>query len=156
MCDHCGCREFGRLAELHRDHGRILELAWSVAEGHPPGGEAWEATRDELSALLRVHAEKEETGLYPLLIATGDLDPGQRGGLEEHHREIHVVLEAAAFDRREYYVLAAHIDEEEYELFPSAMYAFADDEWDELDRAHHEADHRHGVPHAHDPAAGTP
>ncbi len=151
MCDHCGCREFGRLGELHRDHQRILELAWTVAEGHPSGGGEWEAARDELVPLLRLHADKEETGLYPLLIAAGDLGPEQRDGLEEQHRDVDVVIGKAAFDRREYYTLAAHIDEEEYELFPSAMYAFDDDDWDELDRAHHAAFHRSGAPHDHGP-----
>lgn len=152
MCDHCGCREFGRLGELHRDHLRILELAWTVAEGHPSGGEEGEAARAELVPLLRLHAEKEETGLYPLLTAAGDLESDQLDSLEEQHRDVHVVIGNAAFDRREYYTLAAHIDEEEYELFPAAMYAFDDDDWDALDRAHHAAFHRFGAPHEHGPA----
>lgn len=149
MCDHCGCREFGRLAELTTDHGRILELAWQVAEDRPVG-EAWRAARHELVALLDLHVMKEETGLYPLLIGTGDLRPEQCGSLEDQHRALHDVLDGDTFDRRWYYELAAHIDEEEYELFPDAMYGFDDDDWERLDAAHHAAFHHFGVEHDHD------
>ncbi len=139
MCDHCGCRAFPPIAELTAEHEEILERGWSVAEAEragrtPPAGEV-----DELVGLLDVHVRKEETGLYPELIARGDLTAEQLAELEEEHRELHRALTTASFDRRAYYALAAHIEVEEMELFPAAMFAFDDDEWDAMDGAHRAA-----------------
>lgn len=149
MCDHCGCRNFGPIAELTADHEHILELAWRVAEGEWADEGARRMGRDELNRFIDVHALKEETGLYPLLMGTGDLSRADCEVLEEEHREIHGLLERAAFDRRSYYALAAHIEEEEVELFSGAMFAFDDEEWEAMDRANHAALHHHGVHHTH-------
>lgn len=149
MCDHCGCRNFGPIAELTADHVDILELAWRVGEGQLPDEAARQAGREELNTLLRMHALKEETGLYPLLSNTGDLSREQCKRLEAEHRDMHRLLERAEFDRRSYYALAAHIEEEELELFSGAMFAFDDDDWEAMDRANHAAVHRFGVPHSH-------
>lgn len=32
MCDHCGRRAFGPIAELSAEHETILLLAWPIAE----------------------------------------------------------------------------------------------------------------------------
>ena len=149
MCDHCGCRNFGPIAELTADHEQILELAWRVAEGEWPDEAAHQAGRDELNRFIDMHALKEETGLYPLLIGTGDLSRERCDGLEDEHRHVHDVLERAVFDRRSYYELAAHIEEEELELFPGAMFAFDDEEWEAMDGANHAAIHHFGMPHSH-------
>lgn len=159
MCDHCGCREYGPIAELTADHERILELAWRVAESDRDGTDGSDGTdgtdpiavaRAELAALLAVHAEKEELGLYPLLAATGDLATPQRDALEAEHRDVHEILAHGTFDRRDFFALAAHIEEEEVELFPFAMFGFEDEEWDAMARAHHDALHHAGVAHDHD------
>ncbi|NLV55066.1 MAG: hypothetical protein GXY13_05595 [Acidimicrobiales bacterium] len=149
MCDHCGCREFGPIAELSAEHEQILDLAWRVAEDEWTDEAGRREGRAELAAELALHATKEELGLYPLLMGTGDLTEERCDRLEDEHREVHAVLDGEAFDRRAYYALAAHIEEEEMELFSGAMFAFGDDEWDEMDRAHHRAAHLHGVAHAH-------
>ncbi len=148
MCDHCGCRAFAPIAELTADHERILELAWQVATGDPEAPERL-AARDALVTLLGVHSVKEEIGLYPQLIESGDLAVEDNDRLEEEHREVHEALVADRFDKREYFALAAHIEEEESELFPFAMFAFDEDEWNRMDAAHHEAFHRLGLPHDH-------
>lgn len=148
MCDHCGCRSFEPIAELTADHERILELAWSVAEGTDADG----AALRQLTALLDVHALKEELGLYPLLIGTGDLELEHCQALEQEHRDVHGELEHARFGRREYFALAAHIEEEELELFSAARFAFDDEEWDDMAAAHHAALHERGWAHAHDRA----
>lgn len=147
MCDHCGCRSFAPIAELTADHERILELAWRVAEG----AEARVGSdRAELIALLDVHASKEELGLYPLLITGGDLEVDHCASLEEEHRSVHRVLDRGHFGRRDYFALAAHIEEEEMELFSAARFAFDDEEWDAMADAHHTALHQAGVAHSHD------
>ena len=157
MCDHCGCRAFGPIAELTADHEHILELAWEVAEGEWPDEATHQAARDQLNRFLDFHAVKEEIGLYPLLISTGDLEVERCEGLEAEHREVHDLLERAAFDRRSYFALAAHIEEEEMELFSGARFAFGDQEWEEMAQAHHATDHEFGVPHTHaeDPVEGA-
>lgn len=150
MCDHCGCRSFAPIADLTADHERILELAWRVAEGRSADEAAADVDRHDLIALLHVHALKEELGLYPLLITSGDLDADHCETLEQEHRDVHDVLDHARFDRREYFALAAHIEEEEMELFSAARFAFDDEEWDDMAAAHHTALHQAGVAHSHD------
>ena len=156
MCDPFGCPSFAPIAELTADHEHILELAWEVAEGDWPDEATHQAARDELNRYLDLHGVKEEVGLYPLLMSTGDLAPESCERLEAEHREVHELLERAAFDRRSYFALAAHIEEEEMELFSSARWAFGDEEWEEMAQAHHAAAHQFGVAHTHDePAADT-
>lgn len=139
MCDHCGCRTFPAIAELTADHETILSLAWQLAEAPRRGDTTDPAARDELLAILDAHVVKEETGLYPLLLATGDLSVETSGTLEDEHRTLRAALTGGSFDRRDYYALAAHVEQEEMELFPAAMFAFDDDEWNELASAHQQA-----------------
>lgn len=149
MCDHCGCRAYAPIADLTADHVRILELAWRVAEGDWPDDDSRRTGQAELNALLDVHALKEELGLYPLLIDTGGLEADTCARLEAEHREVHDVLERGTFDRVSYYALAAHIEEEEMELFSGARFTFDEDEWEAMSAAHHDAMHHHGLPHSH-------
>ena len=129
MCDHCSCRSHGPIADLSREHETILELAWTVAESaeHDPGAV------DALLAVLDPHVVKEEQGLYPSLMGSGDLETETVDALEAEHTELRVSLTSGTFDRRAYFALARHIEEEEMELFPAAMFAFEDDTWDALE-----------------------
>ncbi len=129
MCDHCGCRKFPAIAEFTADHERIQALGWKVVTTH---GDQRSRARDELMQLLEQHVAREEELLYPLLVDTGDLSAEARSKLEDEHRELHAVLETDGFDRRAYYALASHIEEEESELFPLAMFGFDDDDWDQM------------------------
>jgi hemerythrin-like domain-containing protein len=90
--------------------------------------------------LLTTHVVKEETGLYPLLRAAGTLDSSTSDELEAEHRELDARVDGGTFDRRADYALAAHIEHEEMELFPDAMFGFEDDAWDALDAAHRRAE----------------
>ena len=129
MCDHCGCREFRSIAELSIEHERILETAWELSEHQRRTGTADGPHRDRLVAMLEVHVEAEETALYPLLVDCGDLQAAHRDVLETEHEALSAALRAGTFDRRIYYELAAHIEEEELELFPMAMFGFDDEDW---------------------------
>ena len=129
MCDHCSCREYAPIADLTADHEVILELAWRLVESGGADGGA----RDALVARLDVHVEKEETGLYPALMEAGGLSSERNDALEAEHRELRTLLvSGGAFDRRAYFARAAHIEEEELELFPAARFGFDDEEWDRL------------------------
>lgn len=139
MCDHCGCRSFGPIAELTADHEAILRLAWTVAESARSGAVPDSACVAELAALLDVHVTKEESGLYPVLVRGGDLSEERGDALEDEHRVLRAALAGGAFGRRDFYALAAHIEEEEMELFPAAMFGFDDDAWAEVAAAHRAA-----------------
>jgi hemerythrin-like domain-containing protein len=128
MCDHCGCRSFAEIADLTAEHDRILELAWQLTEHHT-------VDRAELIELLTTHVDKEEQAFYPLLVACGGVDAETVAVLEAEHTSIDGHLASVTFGRREYYELAAHIEHEEMELFPAAMFGFEDDDWAAL-RAH--------------------
>lgn len=140
MCDHCSCRSFAPIAELTAEHERILLLGWELAEFVRTGDPVHPATRDDLIALLDAHATKEETGLYPALVATGGTTTDVVAVLEQEHRDLHASLAGGRFDRRAYYALAAHIEEEEMELFSAAMLRFDDDEWAATSSAHRAVD----------------
>jgi hemerythrin-like domain-containing protein len=135
MCDHYGCRTFPATAE----HEEILARGWAVVVAERAGRTPPASEVDELVRLLDMHVRKEETGLYPELIARGDLSADQLAELEEEHRELHRAFTAATFDRRAFYALAAHIEVEEMELFPAAMLGFDEQEWDAMDGAHRAA-----------------
>lgn len=139
MCDHCGCRAFPPIAELTADHEAMLVLAWSLAEA-PRRGQPDDPVRSDLVALLDRHVAKEETGLYLALVSTGAVSDGEVNDLEVEHRDLRRTLTDGAFDRRDFYALAAHIEGEEMELFPAAMLSFDDDEWDVTSHAHRAVD----------------
>jgi hemerythrin-like domain-containing protein len=142
MCDHCGCRSYPPIAELTAEHEEILRLAWELVEAARLGMAPEASTRRDLLALLDLHATKEETGLFPALVATGGLSPDNVADLEAEHRELHRQLAAARLDRRDFYALAAHIEEEEMELFPAAMLGFDQEEWSSTRDAHRAAEDR--------------
>lgn len=139
LCDHCGCRAFPAIAELTAEHEEILSRGWDLAEAGRAGRVPPPAEVELLLGLLDLHVCKEETGLYPELIARGALSADAVAELEQEHRDLHDLLAAARFDRRAFYSLAAHIEVEEMELFPAAMLGFDDEEWDAMDAAHRAA-----------------
>jgi hemerythrin-like domain-containing protein len=133
MCDHCSCRQFRAIAELSTEHEQILEVAWALSERHRETGVADGPLQAQLGRMLAVHVEAEEVALYPLLVETGGLDPSDSDMLEQEHTDLGAALIAGKFDRKTYFALAAHIEEEELELFPLAMFGFDDDDWARLD-----------------------
>lgn len=133
MCDHCGCREYSQILELHEEHEQILAMAWAVVL-KLEGGESIgiDDVRD-LVAMLDIHVAKEEFGLYPKMVEVGELGETLLGELEAEHADIRRSLMSFEYDRKDYYELAAHIETEEEELFPLTVFSFDDDDWDELE-----------------------
>ena len=136
MCDHCGCRAFPPVAELTAEHDEILSLGWRLAELDRTRGSAPSEEFAALLALLDSHVAKEETGLYPVLVGNDGLSVEQRAELEDEHRVLRQRLLDERFDRRDFYALAAHIEVEEMELFPAAMFGFDEEEWSATADAH--------------------
>src|SRR3546814_19468823 len=109
MCDHCGCHEYAPIGDLAKEHETILELAWRIAEAPTPDP----AVVAALLAVLDPHVEKEELGLYPALLASGDLEVSSAAQLEDEHTEIREALTTGTFDRRASFAPARHIAAEE-------------------------------------------
>lgn len=146
MCDHCGCHDVAPIGELDAEHDEILGLAWTVATPADEGGPHGDDSAARLLALLDLHIDKEETGLYPLLRGNDDLGAVQSRRLEQDHTAVREALIAGRFTRTDYYELAAHIDEEDTELFPTALFGFGDDLWDRMATAHRLAEQRARTP----------
>lgn len=148
MCDHCGCREYEPIAELTAEHDEIMNLARQVSIA-TEGGLPDPVLVEQLQGLLNLHTAKEETGLYPLLLSTGDLEQDACDHFEQEHNELHEMLRDGLFDQRQYNILVTHIEAEEYGLFPSAMFAFDDVLWQKLADMHHKVVHQMGIAHDH-------
>lgn len=133
MCDHCSCRQHRAIAELSTEHEQILEVAWALSERHRETGVSDGPLQEQLGQMLAVHVEAEEVALYPLLVETGGLQPDKSDDLEQEHTDLAAALISGKFDRRMYFELASHIEEEELELFPLAMFGFDDDDWEVLE-----------------------
>jgi hemerythrin-like domain-containing protein len=136
MCDHCGCRKVGPTAELTREHEELLVLAWQVGEADDPLDADGRQALAAFAELHRRHSEKEELGLFPLVLEAGDCTPEQIATLQAEHVALTHRLESGQFDRADYYALAAHIEAEETEVFPMAMFGFDNTMWADMERAH--------------------
>lgn len=136
------------------EHDRIMDLAWRVVED--PGATSADGTsiRDELRALLEMHATKEERALYPLLIESGDMESDARLVFEREHRELLELVDGDHFDADGSNVLAAHIEAEENDLFPNTMFGFDERAWEQMDRVSHELFHQFGIEHVHTGPSG--
>jgi len=140
MCDHCGCREFAPIAELTAEHVAILAIAEPLAEATRHSKPFATDQQDRLLELLDVHVAKEETGLYPLLLAEMGESADAFDHLEREHEEIYEAITGGVFDHLALYALQRHIEEEEEVLFSGALFHFEGDTWDDLEAAHRAVD----------------
>ena len=136
MCDHCGCREYAPIAELTAEHVTILGLAEALAAATDSSRPFPSNDRERLRALLISHARTEELGLYPLLIAQSEDEPGAYDHLEEEHRDVIQAIDSDRFDHLALYALQRHIEEEDEGLFTRSTFYFDGDTWDAMDAAH--------------------
>lgn len=140
MCDYCDCRTRPLLAQLGRDHERILDAAHrlrdAVADGDAPGRRR---LARELHDVLEVHGGAEEAALYPELALAGV----PTAAMEAEHAEVHEVLASASAGDDVDVVrvttaltaLEGHIHREEYDLFPAAHQLLDAAAWDRIDGA---------------------
>jgi hypothetical protein len=139
VCDHCGCREFPASAVLTEQHRRIQHTAGRLRRAIT-GGEPSLARRllAALTDQLAPHLAAEEQGLFAELHAEESI----RATIEQlcaEHTQLDAALQAppagepdwtpvlAALDR-----LAAHIDKEEYGVFPAAVILLPIPAWDRI------------------------
>lgn len=141
MCDYCGCRRSGPTRELALEHERLIELGDLLERTLDDGNDAT-AVFAEFVGLLERHAAKEEVGLFVEARATTPL--GDRiDALCAEHDTLHRWLAdgpTGAHVADALLLLATHIDDEEYDLFPHVFHALAPEQWDEIDLAHRAVD----------------
>ncbi len=136
MCDYCGCRESGPTAELAAEHVRLGELSEqikSLMEQKLDYSEVFE----QFSTLLDMHAAKEEVGLFPQVLTLGKLDD-DIAQLVAEHGVLHSQLEDGPHGKHvgeALKLLAQHIDDEEFSLFPHVFHQLDPEQWDEIELA---------------------
>lgn len=167
MCDYCGCRDSGPTAELNREHVRLSELSDSI-KAAMLAKEDYSEQFEQFATLLDMHAAKEEVGLFPKVNKLEVMDD-QITQLIAEHEKLHKQLsfgpegtEVGAALK----LLAQHIDDEEWDLFPHIIHALDPEDWEEIELAHraveqvfmgevaaghdHSHSHDHTHPHSHD------
>lgn len=141
MCDYCGCRRSGPTAELAAEHVRLLELG-DVLHAALHGGTDASGVFAEFVRLLQMHAAKEEVGLFVHARSSTPLGP-QIDALCSEHDDLHRWLGEGPAGARvpdALRLLATHIDDEEYDLFPHIVHALDPEQWDEIELAHRAVD----------------
>jgi hemerythrin-like domain-containing protein len=137
MCDYCGCRRSGPTAELAAEHRRLLELA-DLLHRALHDSEDTSNLFAEFVRLLRMHAAKEEIGLFEQARALGPL-ADEIEALCREHADLHRWLADGPDGRRvpdALRLLVTHIDDEEYDLFPHIFHALDPEQWEEIELAH--------------------
>ncbi len=137
MCDYCGCRRSGPTAELAAEHERLQELGDRLHTALDDGVDASEVF-DEFVDLLHMHAAKEEIGLFVHARSSTPLGH-QIDALCLEHDDLHRWLSDGVTGPRvpdALRLLATHIDDEEYDLFPHIFHALDPEQWDEIELAH--------------------
>ncbi len=96
----------------------------------------------EFARLLRMHAAKEEIGLFVHAKATTPL-ADQIDALCREHNDLHRWLADGLTGPHvpdALRLLVTHIDDEEYDLFPHLVHALDAEQWDEIELAHRAVD----------------
>ena len=141
MCDYCGCRESGPTAELADEHVRLAELSARLSAALAARQDVT-ALFEEFTALLDRHAAKEAVGLFPKVLGLKVLDDDVAQLMAEHetlHRQLGhgpTGTEVGAALK----LLAQHIDDEEFGLFPHIFHALDPEDWEEIELAHRAVD----------------
>jgi hemerythrin-like domain-containing protein len=143
MCDYCGCRSMPVIADLSDDHERILVLADDIRRALAAGAiDAATTTLGHLRDVLAVHHAVEEASILPALAAEG-LTEQTDSQASEH--EASAMALAGLHDASDPSLprlldeIHDHIAREEYDLFPAALLAIGQGDWDRVERRAAEA-----------------
>ncbi len=152
MCEHCGCRGVGPIAELMDEHLELLDHAGEVRrllDLHELD-RAW-TRMAALADLLTRHVRREEAGIFTALRDQGDFVEAVTE-LEAEHASFDELL--SELDRSSptlradlealFAELRDHIDKENLGIFPVAVVTLGARGWDTVARAH-----QHGHGHGH-------
>lgn len=163
MCSYCGCRNIPLIARLTRQHEEITNHTTALraaARNDDRSGAA--AAVEALGLLMHPHTHLEERGLFAEM-RKDDLFTEHIDSLCAEHKELDKLSEAVAAGDLSRIgplltLLANCIDREENGVFPAALAALDDEQWDRLQgpgmldgtaTAAHPDALAHGVPHRH-------
>ena len=142
MCDYCDCRSLQPIQDLSDEHERIAAHAHDLTVALDAGdasaaGVALTAIQESLAP----HLAREEAGLFARLAAHPGLADYLAELAADHERARAGLLGAtgpgdAAALRAGLAELAAHIETEEYDLFPASRLLLDDEEWQAIDALH--------------------
>ena len=143
MCDYCGCRSIGTIADLAAEHEAVLTLSSEIRSKLALGDTATARSQfKELLAVLAPHIAKEEQGIFAELRREGALGPyldrlaGEHAALAASTAVLDELADSAWSDEVAALLddLAAHIAIEEYDLFPASVVELAPGAWDRIAR----------------------
>lgn len=139
MCDHCGCRAFPAIAALTTQHEQIQDTAGLLREAIGRGDhDGARRLLTELTGQLAPHVAIEEQGLFAEL-RHDDTARATAEQLCAEHAQLHAALRAPPPDQPDWQpvlaaldLLRAHIDKEEYGVFPAAVILLPIAAWDRI------------------------
>jgi len=144
MCDHCGCREVDAIRELMDEHTALVDQSYGVRQALQSGDPAGAMTLlNDLVSRLQRHVQREEDGIFRALRDSGEfLD--EVDALKGEHNEFEKAIAALDPEARDFPAavstllddLAAHIDREDYGIFPVSVVTLGASGWSTVDRAH--------------------
>jgi hemerythrin-like domain-containing protein len=144
MCDHCGCRGVDAIRELMDEHTALVDQAHQVRQALSSGDRAVAMSGlADLVAHLTRHVEREEDGIFRALRRTGEfLD--EIHALEDEHRDFEKAVAELHVDSLDFEPgalrllddLAAHVDREDYGIFPVSVVTLGAVGWTLIDRVH--------------------
>jgi len=152
MCDHCGCRDLAPVARLMSEHDQLRNLSGEIRDALAADDErdARAHVRDLLT-VLAPHVLREERALFPRLrrevVLSEHVDV-----LESEHASLYDAVDALGLDAPAgasssapdpgwqsgvvalLDELAAHMEKEDYGLFPAALATLDGADWDVVDQ----------------------
>lgn len=137
MCSYCGCRNIPLIAQLTRQHEDITNsttaLRAAARNDDRPGAAA---AVGALGLLMHPHTHLEEHGLFAEM-RKDDSFTEHIDSLCAEHQDIDKLSEAVAAGDLSRVgplltLLANHIDREENGVFPAALAALDNEQWDRL------------------------
>lgn len=155
MCDYCDCREIPEIHELSDEHEHIRDLVDRLRRGVGSGEEpAAAAVLAELQAALEPHLVREERGLF-VELADGGAERELNALVGDHARARAGLLSRepavpgwSAGITGDLDELVAHIELEEYDVFPASRLLLDDAAWARVHDAVADLDAPAGAPHA--------
>lgn len=136
MCDYCGCRELPAIGELSADHEAIRGLVDELRR-RPAGADAAPSRLlARLQEALGPHLRREEIGIFAQLERRNEASSSLARLRDEHARARAGLLArdpagpgwSSGIDE-ELDELVAHIELEEYDLFPALPVLLDDGAW---------------------------
>ena len=142
MCEYCGCQQIATIAELYREHDRVVTIIGHIHRslaGQRLGDVA--GSCQQILAILALHTVVEEEGLFPEM---SQEFPDHIETLRSEHREIEKVLGEATGgvpgdptwpDRLVgvLFLLREHILKEQDGVFPAALATLDADQWERIE-----------------------